>query len=197
MMPKKKPDIHWPSSEAREIILSDLETQHLPLYDFHLDAVSAWDVYKHLEAFERVPFTQFDRQLTAHRKQVLARLVVMRSEEEAMRQFRAMNPRKTHDCRGNPVIDMMPVKKILRNDVKEDRHIGLTPSEMRLKRREYRALTLNLFSERLKQEISRKKHLNHLNEKSKKKREAAHKRHTQLDDAYMKQAEQGGSFAHV
>jgi len=197
MMLKEKPDIHWASSAAREVMLADLESGHLPLYNFHLDATSAWDVYKLLEEFKNVPFRQFERQLDAHRRQVLQRQAVIRGEEEAMLQFRAMNPRKTHDCRGNPVIDMLPVKGILREDVKNDRHVGLSPSEFRMTRPEYQALDLELFTRRRNQEAARKKHVNYLNEKSKEKREAERKRHDKLAQSFSAQADQGGDFAHV
>jgi len=194
---KEKPDIHWQSSAARAIMLADLECQHLPLYDFHLDARGAWDVYQHLEEFKNVPFTQFARQLQAHRNQVLQRKTVIEGEEQAMRQFRAMNPRKQNDCRGNPVIDMMPVKDLLREDVKMDRHIGLTPSEFRMLRPEYRALDCGLFKQRLYQEIGRKKHLFTLNEKSLKEREETQKRHAEVASRLARKAGEGGSFAHV
>jgi len=191
------PDIHWASSDARKVLLEDLELKHLPLYDFQLDAASAWEVYKAQPEFEKVPFKQFERQLGKHREQVLKRQAVIQTEEEAMRQFRARNPRQTTNNQGDPVIDLMPVKDLIREDVEKERHVGLTPSQFQQTRVEYQALRPVKFKERLYQEIRRKKHIFDMNEKSKEQREKATARHEQNEQAFQQLNDQGVNFAHI
>lgn len=159
---KKTPNINWRNSAAKQTLMDDLETGVLSLYAEECSVEAAWQKYKTLPEFKPVPFEQFKRQLKAHRKQVLCRKERLGHEEAAMAQFREKNPRKTHNNRFEPVFDMMPGKKLLRQDVKDGLHEQLGLKNFRKSRDEYKVLTPQKFKERVYQEIRRQKYLNYL-----------------------------------
>ena len=70
-MPKPTKNIKWRGSKAREILLDNLCKNIIPLDNIELSAEQAWQQkYSVLPPFALVPFSQFKRQLKAHREQI-------------------------------------------------------------------------------------------------------------------------------
>ena len=161
-------NIDWRHSEAKEIILSDLETGLLPLEASDVSAREAWDlVYSHLPAFitPAVPYSQFVNRLRDHRRQVKRAKQRSLRELQVLRQERQLFPRETHNQRGEPVFDLSPAKPLLRDDIKMKRHEGMTPSEFQQTRPEYKQFKKTKFKFRIYQEIRRQKFVNYLESK--------------------------------
>jgi hypothetical protein len=58
----------WRHSKARLIILGDLEDGTLPADEREMSAAKAWEsIYKHYVEFDKVLFTQFEKQLVGRR----------------------------------------------------------------------------------------------------------------------------------
>jgi hypothetical protein len=68
MAERKKP-IDWRSSEARVIIITELELKRLPLDEKECSAEQAWAKYGKMVEFAHVPFSQFKARLADHRLQ--------------------------------------------------------------------------------------------------------------------------------
>ncbi|GAX20554.1 hypothetical protein FisN_3Hu596 [Fistulifera solaris] len=68
MAERKKP-IDWRNSEARVIIITELESKRLPLDEKECSAEQAWAKYGKMVEFAHVPFSQFKARLADHRLQ--------------------------------------------------------------------------------------------------------------------------------
>ena len=79
-----------------------------------------------------------------------------------MKQFKKLNPPKTHNNKGEVVFDMTPGKMVLRKDIEEGKHLGMTMSDFYNSRKEYTCITRSKFKERVPQEIQRKKFIHYL-----------------------------------
>ena len=159
-MPRKIPNaIPWANSEARKVLLGDIERDVFP---DDVPLLKAWEsTYSKMEAFEKVPYLQFVERVEAHRKQVQKR-----KEKSVDDLARMMNTRLT----------LAPPKtflgsnthKLLREDVKQEMESGAAPvptKEFQARRPEYQALTTTYFGQRLRQERKTRKFFNHLEEK--------------------------------
>ena len=158
-----KKNINWRNSEARKILLADVEEGQLP---GKVSVEDAWEFYKHLPAFSEVPINQFKKQLNAHRDQVRTRKERLGDEEAALKQFKKLNPPKTHNNKGEVVFDMTPGKMVLRKDIEEGKHLGMTMSDFYNSRKEYTCITKRKFKERVHQETRRKKFIHYLTTKT-------------------------------
>ena len=160
------PAISWRKSKAKKILMEDLEENFLSLSENQFSTEDAWDAYRTLPEFKKVPFSQFKRQLKAHRSQVSIRKERLGEEEAALIQFRSKNPRKMHNNQYAPVFDMMPGKKLLRKDIVYGLHLTMSLTEFRQSRPEYTCLTPQKFKERVYQAIRRRKYIHYLELKS-------------------------------
>jgi hypothetical protein len=168
--PNPKPKyIKWISSEARKIIISDLEEGILDV-----DAPSAknaWDeCYSKMAEFANVPFEQFQKRLADHRIQQQTRLNKSTMEEGLYEGDKLMHARQDRNNRGELVFDLHPAKLLLREDVESGEHERMTPSDFQATRPEYMLFKLNKFKERIYQEVRRKKYLFYLELKRDKER---------------------------
>jgi hypothetical protein len=159
---KEPPRIDWTQSLARKILLEDLEEGYCPLSEAQFSTENAWLHYQQLPEFNEVPFSQFKRQLKAHREQVLIRKERVGEEEAALIQFRRNNPRKTHNNRGEPVFDMTPGKEMLRQDVANNLHLKCSRKKLQASKKEYGILAPKKFGERVRQEVRRNKYFHFL-----------------------------------
>ena len=175
--------INWRNSEARNILLADVEDGALKE---NVLVEDAWEFYKHLPAFSEVPFGQFKKQLKAHRDQVCIRKERLGDEEAALKQFKKLNPRKTHNNKGEPVFDMMPGKMLLRKDIEEGKHLEMTVNDFYNSRKEYTCITKSKFKERVHQEKRRKKYFHYL--KTKTSEEKKEKKDRRRDMEWTKKA---------
>jgi hypothetical protein len=86
-----------------------------------------------------------------------------KEEEAAFQndQARGYKNTRSHNRRGELIIDLSPIKGLVRDDVKDGKHKGLTPSEFQATRPEYSKVDKKKFKERLYHEIKRKKIIFH------------------------------------
>ena len=175
-MPKDPTYIDWRRSEAKLVLLDDLQKNVLPLDESVVSAEQAWAVYSEHEAFKGlVEFKQFKIQLKAHRQQVMKKKPDLSLQLHALAHDRQLHPRASHNNRGEPVFDMSDAKALLRSDIEEDKHLGITPSQFRQTRVEYKQFPLKIFKERVYQEVRRRKFVYYMNWKRAKKVEKAKK----------------------
>jgi len=159
-------DVDWLRCAAREIMLEDLRTGRLSLNEEETTAEQAWQFYRSLHEFELVPFKQFKRQLKAHRAQVSKLVAISWPQEQALENDRLLHPVRTTNQNGKPLFYLTEAATVLREDIKDDVHAGMTPSQFRRTRRVYRecGLSMKEFKQRIYQEIRYRKYVNYLNQ---------------------------------
>jgi len=167
--------ICWQGSEAGAVIVRDLQNGELPLTEEEMNAEDAWKFRCSTKvAFKHVPFKQFEKQLIAHREQVAKDNANLSASLKAFEHDQALFPRRTHNRKGKLVFDVHPAKEKLREDVKNEVHKSLKPTEFQLTRPEHQCFTLDEFRDRIHQEIRLQRFCNCLEMK----REAAEKKQT-------------------
>lgn len=174
-MPKDPTYIDWRRSEAKLVLLDDLQNNVLPLDENVVPPEQAWAIYKEHEAFKGlVEFKQFKVQLKAHRQQVMKKKPDLSVQLAALQHDRRLHPRASHNNRGEPVFDMSEAKALLRADVEQNRHVGISTSQLRETREAYKQFPKKIFKE-LYQELRRQKFIYYMNWKRAKKVEKAKK----------------------
>ena len=159
-MPRKISNaIPWANSDARKVLLGDIERNVFP---DDIPVLKAWEsIYSKMEAFKDVPYLQFVERVDAHQKQVQKR-----KDKSVDDLARLMHTRLT----------LAPPKtflgsdthKLLRKDVQKEMESGASPAPTKVfqaRRPEYQALTTTFFGQRLRQERKTRKFYNHLEEK--------------------------------
>ena len=189
-------DIDWLNSEARQIILDDLESELLPLDEEEVSADMAWEFYRHLPEFvgPNISYIQFIERLAAHRQQVKKKFERSHREEAALAHDRKLYPRQTHDHRGLPVFDLHAAKLLLRQDVIDKKHETMVPSELRKTRPEYCEFKQEIFKQRVYQEVRYRKFINYLEwkreNKTKKKKKKKKKKEEEESDENEEEEEE-------
>lgn len=152
-----KPNIDWRNSDARTILLSDLEDGHLPLTEADMSADTAWQFHRQLPEFQQVPKHQFKQRLEDHRKQFNLKLEVHCEEEWALHHDRKSHPKKTHNHRGELAFDVSAAKELLREDVANWVHEKMTPQRPQQTQTEHQLFEPVKFKEHIHQEVRRRK----------------------------------------
>lgn len=161
--------IDWRKSEAREVILDDLESGRLPLDADVVSAEEAWEeMYFPMPEFQNIMFSQFKARLKDHRKQVLRRkgshevfLEAFRHDMELRRQG-FLPGERPYDQRGELMFVHSAAQPYLKQDVSDELHKNMTSEELHESRGEYMEWPLYHFRRRLRQEISTQKYLYYL-----------------------------------
>jgi ribosomal protein S21 len=171
----KNPDyINWRNSQAKMIIMSDLEDGWLPMDDTKVSAEDAWKVYANLPEFHGICFKQFKERLADHRRAVEQKNMESIQEEDAFQHDCLLHPRdETHDRRGKLIFDRSPAKDLLRQDIKDGAYPRLSPMQLWNTRPEYKLFELKVFKERIYQEIRLAKFYNWCETKHQKKGKSA------------------------
>ena len=165
---KKNPDfVAWRSHPARGVLLQALEAGGFLAGMDHLAAEEVWDFCKKMPEFDdpekgEVKFVQFKARLAGHRTQSTRDREMANRDAEACRKDRLIHPRKYHNQRGELVFDLHPAKQLLRMDIANDLHNSMTPTQLRLKRPAYKLFKLEIFGQRICQEVRRQKSINFL-----------------------------------
>ena len=157
--------IDWTKSDAKQVIMNDLQNGILSIDAAEVSAEAAWDVYTDTAEFSDVLFEQFKERLRDHRRKVRGDMLRATSETEALAHDRGLFPRQTENNRGEIVFDLSPAKELLRADVAEGKHNRMTPSQLQHSRVEYHPFDSKKFKHRIYQEVRRVKFLNYLNQK--------------------------------
>jgi hypothetical protein len=154
--------IKWINCSAKAIIMQDLEFGGILYQRDNISAEEIWEFYKSLPQFEKVVFSQFEARLKVHRKKANESVVRSLREEQYLARDRQLNPRQSHNQRGEPVFDLTPARDLLREDVKNKVHTMKTPSELQASRKEYKPFNPKKFSDKIFQEVRRSKYIYYL-----------------------------------
>ena len=168
--PKNLDWIDWKSSEAKDVIMFDLIENILPLEEEEMSAEDAWElIHSHLPEFvgPGVVFSQFKERLADHRKQVTKARRQSHIECEAFLHDTDLCPLPTHHLgrRNQPIFDRHPAKRLPRQDIENNEHVGMFPSAFQLTRREHGECDAMTFKRHIHQEIRRVKCIFCLNTK--------------------------------
>lgn len=157
--PLKEGWVRWKKCAGREVILDDLRRKALPQ---DTTPETAWKFYSKMPEFEGVCFQQFKERFKGHIKQVNHQWMLNVAEEAAFKLDKKLyKDTRTHDKKGWLIFDKSPAKLLLREDVKDKKHQGLTPSAFQATRPEYKMFDLKIFKHRIYQEIRRQKFIFH------------------------------------
>lgn len=151
-------NINWRDSLARIVLLGHLESGVLSLHEKEVSVEEAWEKYRDKEGFkDLVEFSQFKRQLKAHREQVRKKKNAASVQENAMMYDIKVRGRNLRNNKGELKFDYSDAKGLLREDVKNNNHLKLTLTELWNKHEEYQLFPKAKFAERIRQEERRKK----------------------------------------
>jgi hypothetical protein len=179
-MSKTKGWIIWRKSDARAMILEDLEPGGVLIGMDHLSAEDVWEYYRKEPQFKLVVFSQFEARLKDHRKQAGDARKMAKRDALAVVHDRSLYQRHPHNKRGELVFDMHPAKHLLRTDVKDKVHETMGPSALQKTRPEYMLFKQEIFQHRIYQEIRHQKFLHYLALKRAKQRRAPPRNRTQF-----------------
>ena len=157
--------IDWKTSMARTIILDDLASGVLPVNEADCSAEDAWTVYSKMGDFAPVIFSQFKERVKGHRKHCRAQITRSDREYDMLAHDRQLFPRQMENHRGEPVFDLSAAKMLLRADVREGKHLTMTPSQLQQSQAAYAPFDARKFRHRIYQEVRREKFLNYLAKK--------------------------------
>ena len=158
--------IDWRKSDAREVILDDLNDGRLPLDEDVVSAEEAWEeMCCVLPEFENVVFSQFKKRLKDHRKQVARKKNASSFFINAFRHDRRLRAQGflpgdgQHDRHGNLIFERSAAKPLLREAVIDEKHKDMTTEELCDSQEEFRRWPLAVFRRKLRQEIATQKWL--------------------------------------
>jgi hypothetical protein len=161
--------IKWVKCAAKHIIMDDLLCGILPLGDEEMSAEEAWELqYEHMAEFIRdgVVFSQFKAGLADHRAKVVKDMTRSTYERDALTHDRLLHPRQMMNHRGAPVFNLLPAKLLLREDIKDRKHLRMSPSQLRQSRIAiYGMFGLSEFKRRIYQAVRREKFINWMDDK--------------------------------
>ena len=164
-MPRsKKPGwIEWRSSDAREIILSDLRRGVLSLEEEVDSTEEAYDNYMNLAAFAGplIVFDQFKERLKGHRKQVKKEFDRSGWEHAAAENDRLNHPRPTHNHDGVPDIELTEAWEPFEEDMRNGKNKIMQPKAFRLSREVYWQFKLPYFKRKIYQYAHTQKYYNY------------------------------------
>jgi hypothetical protein len=149
--------VDWKNCAGRQVLLDDLEDGRLTL-DNSVTIEQAWETYRVKPEFANVVFSQFKARLTDHRKQALKKLTQQQTEWKAYLHDVGLQPRNSHNNRGEPSFDLSPAKELLRSDVIAGAHEDVSPMELWQSRPEYMRFKLKKFRQRIYQEVRLQKY---------------------------------------
>ena len=138
--------------------MDDLRTGRLPLENSDMTAREAWNlVCRHLTEFAGVEHNQHCRNLKSHRTLVKKQLENSGWMLTALAHDRQLHPRRTKNARGEPIFDFTKAKAFLQQDVKDGKHKKMTPKKLWKSQQVYMLFCLDIFRQRIYQEIRAQK----------------------------------------
>ena len=147
---KKKPSnsgwIEWRKSDARVIMLQDAEEGFLVGKEYtETFSKQAFQVYKKMDEFVKVVFSQFDARLKDYLKNGKAAAARSARDDKAMQAFRMHHPKRLFNRHGQRVFYTSAAKQLLHQDIEEERQHILTPQELHESHPEYKKFDLDTF----------------------------------------------------
>lgn len=159
-------EIAWAKSEARRILVEDLDSGVLPMFAIDMGPMEAWThVYSQCAEFQGMPYDKFRERLNRLRKAHRHQRSMADSDAKALKHDRKLFPKKTTNSCGEPVFYLSAARKLLAADIGNGLHRTLTIGQLHKKRREYHPYPRNIFKGRIYQEIRRQKFIAYLTSK--------------------------------
>jgi hypothetical protein len=148
--------------------LNDLQGGTLTLDAEMLSAEEGWEsIYKDMNAFKLVPFSQFKQQLKAHQGQVHKLVSKSTAQYSTFCQDQAMQQRHTNYQDGCLIFAAFPAGKLLKADVCAQQQTRINIGQLQQSRAEYSQWNRAEFTCCLYQEVQYGKFVNCMEQKHK------------------------------
>ena len=148
----------WADSDARKILVMDLESGILPAFSEELGPKEAWnEIYIQLKEFQGISYEQFRQRLNSLRKAHRVRQSMAIRDSNALEHDRKLHPQQPTNIRGEPVFDMSAAKPLLSKDILSGAHRRLSMRDLYKSRPEYAPFDCRIFKDCVHQEIRRQK----------------------------------------
>ena len=129
--------IDWHRSEAKFVILYNLENGILPLDNDKVSAEEAWEVqYHHMQEFQNVVFSQFKERLCDYGIQVRQCTGASYQQLEAMHDH-LLYPWCQYNQQGECIFNLSTAKPKLQEDIVDEKHKEMTIEELHASCDEY------------------------------------------------------------
>lgn len=167
------------------MVLDDLENGVISLDNSDSAHDLYHNMYKHTAEFivERVEYEQFRDRLRDHRAQVGRRHEAAQWEMAALAHDRQLFPIRTHNDRGEKKFYLSTAGALLAEDVKQEKHKTMKPSELRASRPEYAEFPLKIFDGRIRQAIRRERMVNWRSDKREELEKEQRQRREKFDES--------------
>ena len=158
----------WEHSEAKKIIMDDLKGKRISR-DYSDKPSPLWESrYKHLPAFKDVPKRQFCTNLRSCRLQFAKYHRRAAADAAALEHdLKIHQARKVND-NGEPKFADSAAQKLLREYVKEKKHVGIKPKDLWKRHKRFQKFDLHIFRQRIYQEERYQRFVNYLEYKREK-----------------------------
>ena len=167
MSQKKDPEeVRWADSDARKMLVADLESGVLPAFSNEMgpkDACQA--IYSHCPEFKGMDYNKFRDRLNCLRKAHRLWAEMAMRDADALAHDRRLHPQKKTNQHGMPVFDLSSAKPLLRLDISQKKHEKMSLQGLHNSRPEYSEFTRQTFKERVYQEVGLQKFIAHLEAK--------------------------------
>ena len=111
---KEEAMVRWADSNARKILVANLEAGNLPLYAADLGPKDAWEqVYWDCPEFKDMTYPQFCNRLNSIRKAFNKRMMAAQSNKAALAHDQKLHPQKPTDSDGKPVFHLSSALRLL------------------------------------------------------------------------------------
>jgi len=155
---EKSPPIWYVSANNKAVGYTVLYNLMMQCEESHIFQKSIQSVWESSSLFHCYPFATFQEYFKSMKKLANADRCRWREEEEAFKkECKAFPQVRDVDRRGNKYWYDSQAKKLLYEDVKNGRHIGKKPSELRDERDEYKMFTKKKFRVHLYAEIQQQR----------------------------------------
>lgn len=177
---KQKAKPGWAYSWAKEIIWNDLCSDN-PCFPLDMPAE---DVYQQRPEFKSWPFGQFEERLEALREAYQEKKKHSTTDMAALARARAVNPKPTHNKRGEVRWEGSDAERLLKQDIDSKKHMAMFPEELWRSRPQYArdCPTLKVFRDHIYAEVHRRKFIRYRKHKKKKKRKEVLKKREKLKE---------------
>lgn len=167
---KKKEVPEWRDSRAKELLVTGLEAGTIP---WTRQEMPPRDVYNLHVEFQDYKYENFRTNLNNLRKAVRSRKKISLFEEDALLKDREKAQVGGQTMRGYPFWPTSDANQLLKQDIKEGRHLHMKPKILYIYRPEYQVFPLSVFRDHVHQELrSQRERPYWMHKKQQKKRQA-------------------------
>ena len=133
-------------------------------------------MYSHLIEFHGVAYEQYYQNLRSHRAAVKKQLANSSWMISALDHDHRLHPARTKNLRGEPIFHLTIAKQFLEEDIKAKKHLKMKPAQLRKPREVYKLFRLDIFCQKIYQEVRLQKFIFYLDMKRTQKEMKRHER---------------------